>query len=217
MTTSAYTPTVSSPTPATDGLLVSYLTLRRIVGILGVALPVVLALWGFALCACVKLEPSISDYYSIRPRDALVGFLFAIASFLFTYTGYERKDAIAGKLACVFALGVALFPNGGSTVEKTVHYISAAALFLVLAYFSLFLFTKSAGARTRKKQQRNVVYTVCGVVMLVCIGGIAAYQLLLSDTFVASWKPVFWLEALALWAFGISWFIKGETLLKDPP
>ena len=28
-------------------------------------------------------------------------------------------------------------------------------------------------------------------------------------------KPVFWLESIALWAFGISWFIKGETLVKD--
>jgi hypothetical protein len=26
---------------------------------------------------------------------------------------------------------------------------------------------------------------------------------------------VFWLEALALWAFGFSWFVKGETLWKD--
>ena len=32
------------------GELVSYLTLRRIVGLLGVSLPLVLALWGFALC-----------------------------------------------------------------------------------------------------------------------------------------------------------------------
>jgi hypothetical protein len=28
-------------------------------------------------------------------------------------------------------------------------------------------------------------------------------------------KPVFWLEAFALWAFGVSWFVKGETLWKD--
>jgi hypothetical protein len=28
---------------------------------------------------------------------------------------------------------------------------------------------------------------------------------------------VFWLESVALWAFGISWFIKGDTLFTDRP
>ena len=27
--------------------------------------------------------------------------------------------------------------------------------------------------------------------------------------------PVFWLESIALWAFGISWITKGELILKD--
>jgi hypothetical protein len=39
--------------------------------------------------------------------------------------------------------------------------------------------------------------------------------LLLKDTAIAAIKPVFWLESLALWAFGISWFVKGETLWRD--
>jgi hypothetical protein len=26
---------------------------------------------------------------------------------------------------------------------------------------------------------------------------------------------VFWLESSALWAFGFSWFVKGETLWQD--
>jgi len=37
----------------------------------------------------------------------------------------------------------------------------------------------------------------------------------LKNTSVASIKPVFWLESLALWVFGWAWFIKGETLWKD--
>jgi len=28
-------------------------------------------------------------------------------------------------------------------------------------------------------------------------------------------KPVFWLEAIAIIAFGISWFVKGEGILED--
>ena len=197
------------------GALVSYVTLRRIVGILGVSLPVVLALWGFALCRCVGLQPSISDYYSLRTRDALVGILFTIGWFLFTYRGYERKDNVAGNLAGVFALGVALFPNSGTATERHVHFASALGLFLVLAYFSLFLFTKSAGSPTPQKRTRNAIYRLCGVSMLCCIAAIGVYYAALVNTSLSAWQPVFWLESLALWSFGISWFVKGETFFKD--
>lgn len=198
-----------------ENALVSYLTLRRTVGVLGVGLPVVLAGLGFGLCACTGLQPSISDYYALRSRDAFVGILFAIAWFLFAYRGYDRRDDVAGDLACVFALGVALFPNSGTAWEAVVHFGSAAALFLTLSYFALFLFTKSGGAPTAAKRLRNRVYRTCGVVMLACILLIGIYHSRLQDSVIAAWKPVFWLESLALWAFGVSWFVKGETVLKD--
>lgn len=197
------------------GELVSYITLRRIVGILGVSLPIVLALWGFALCRCHRVQPSISDYYSLRTRDALVGILFTIGWFLFTYRGYERKDNIAGNFAGVFALGVALFPNSGTTAERHVHFASALGLFLVLAYFSLFLFTKSAGSPTPQKRVRNAIYRLCGVSMVCCIAAIGVYYAALVNTPLSALQPVFWLESLALWSFGVSWFVKGETIFKD--
>ncbi len=200
---------------AEERVLVSYLTLRRVVGALGVVLPVLLALWGFALCDCVHVQPSISDYYRLRTRDVFVGILFTIGWFLFAYRGYERKDDVAGNLACLFALGVALFPSSGTQWERVVHFGSAFALFLVLSYFSLFLFTKSGGTPTPEKKIRNRIYTACGVSMLVCIALIGLYYWRLKDTAIAVLKPVFWLESSALWAFGFSWFIKGETLWKD--
>ena len=197
-------------------LLVSHLRLRRILGFLGIALPIVLAVWGFALAGwSLELHDSISDYYSFRTRDAFVGILFVIAWFLFTYRGYERKDDIAGYLACVFALGVAFFPNSGNSWEKIVHFSSAGGLFLVLSFFSLFLFTKSAGTRTPQKRKRNRVYITCGLVMLICLALTGIYYMFLKDTAISDIKPVFWLESLMIWAFGISWFVKGETLLKD--
>jgi hypothetical protein len=51
--------------------------------------------------------------------------------------------------------------------------------------------------------------------MLACIVLIAVYELFLSGTGLAELKPVFWLESLALWAFGLSWMTKGEVLLED--
>jgi hypothetical protein len=198
-----------------DRVLVSYLTLRKVVGLLGVLLPVLLAIWGFLLCGCAELRPSISDYYGMRTRDLLVGVLFTIAWFLFTYRGYERKDNVAGNLACLFALGVALFPNSGEDGERVIHFLSASGLFLVLAYFSLVLFTKSGGEPTPRKVIRNRVYVACGVSILGCILTVGVYTWLLQETGVADVQPVFWLESLALWSFGISWAVKGEALLAD--
>jgi dolichyl-phosphate-mannose--protein O-mannosyl transferase len=125
-------------------------------------------LWGFALCQCMGLLDSISDYYSLRTRDAFVGVLFVVAWFLFAYRGYERKDDLAGDLACLFALGVALFPNSGSNWEKVIHFSSAAAFFLVLSYFSLALFTKSGDSPTPEKKVRNRIYVTCGWVCTTC-------------------------------------------------
>ena len=145
-------------------------------------------------------------------------------------------DDIAGYLACVFALGVAFFPNSGESWERIVHFSSAGGLFLVLSFFSLFLFTKStdspkgfrrtvsafrfgavksANSQKREKKKRNKVYVVCGLVMLACLVLIGLYSLFWEDTAVSNIKPVFWLESIMIWVFGISWLIKGETLLKD--
>jgi hypothetical protein len=198
-----------------DNELVSYLTLRRVVGVLGVTMPVVVAVWGLALLGPPRLLPSISDYYSLRTRDVLVGVLFAIAWFLYTYRGYDDRDDVAGNLACVFALGVALFPNSGTRLDRVVHFVSAASLFLVLAYFSLFLFTRTGGSPTPRKKIRNTIYRTCGITILVCIVLIALYMWTLADSPVARFVPVFWLETFALWAFGFAWFVKGETLFKD--
>lgn len=208
-------------------LAFSYLILRRTVGILGVLLPIILAIGAVVLGSTTGLENSISAYYGTVMRGVFVGVLFSIGVFLFSYIGYEPSDTkkryepsdnVAGNLACLFALGVALFPvTSDKYVVRTIHSLSAALLFLTLAYFSLWLFTKTkaGGTRTPKKETRNKIYIACGVIMLTCIALIAIYNTFLRDTSIAEIKPVFWLESLALWAFGASWFVKGETLLKD--
>lgn len=202
----------SAPPSPTD---VSYRTLRRVVGLLGVVLPVLLAAWGFVLLGALQLEPSISDYCRLRTNDLLVGVLFTVGWFLFAYRGYSWEDELAGKVACVAALGVALFPLCGSGVDRALHFVSAGTLFATLAVFSLFLFTRSGGDPTRMKLVRNRLYRVCGVVMFLCLGLIGLCYLLPLSPELSRLSPVFWLETALLWSFGLSWFVKGETILKD--
>jgi hypothetical protein len=198
------------------GALVSYVTLRRVVGGLGVALPVVVAVWGFVLQGRLDLEDSISAYYDLRTRDAFVGILFVIAWFLFAYRGYEPIDNHVGDLGCACALGVALAPTNGSPIEHALHLGFAAALFFVLAFFCLALFTKTKGEMTPEKRLRNRIYVGCGCGILACMGLIALYFKFGGEVPKGGLgQPVFWLEAAALWFFGASWFVKGQTFFRD--
>ena len=204
-------------------LVISYLGLRKAIGIIGTALPFVLA-FGNILVEGPGIQDSISSYYHTGMRDVFVGSLCAIAVFLMSYRGYERKDDIAGDLACVFALGVALCPTTPDVnvtprdnIVGGLHLLFAAGFFLTLAFFSLVLFRKTDPTRapTRRKLQRNAVYTLCGYTILVCLALIVVIAFLSSDSPVKRLDPVFWLEAAAVVAFGVSWLTKGEAILKD--
>ena len=203
------------PSPNEEqSLVISYRALRRLIGLLGMALPIVVMLWGWTICGCTKVLPSISDYYALRTRDAFVGILSAIACFLFTYRGFDDDDRYAS-FAALCAVAVAFFPNSGTPLERQVHFTAAIGLLLTLAYFSLKIFTKSGGHPTAQKLVRNRVYTACGGLILGCVVLIGFYKSVLADSHLAVWHPVFWLETLALWAFGFSWLVKGETLWRD--
>ena len=210
--------------PTRDGTLVlSYLGLRKAVGIIGISLPFVLVLGGVLLGGS-GIQNSISAYYYTAMRDVFVGSLCAIAVFLISYRGYDRKDDLAGDLASICALGIALFPthfeaplSSNAKIIGTLHLVFGAMFFLTLAYFSLALFRKTDPAKvpTRRKLQRNVVYTVCGYTILACIALIVLFSLLPGDTSLEWLKPVFWLESVAVVAFGVSWLTKGEAILGD--
>lgn len=218
--------------PQSSILVISYLGLRKAIGILGVALPFALALGNILLRALgiqssvhgPVIEDSISSYYYTDLRNIFVGSMCAIGVFLISYRGYDRRDARAGRFAFICAIGVALFPTSplpvatpNQTLIGGVHLTFAALLFLTLSYFSLKLFTKTDPNKppTRQKQQRNVVYRVSGYIMLACIALIVVAALPPIKAMVEQLAPRFWLEAIAIVAFGISWLTKGEAILKD--
>lgn len=209
------------PAPHGDAHVLSYMGLRKTVGVIAIALPLVLVFgrWGLA---GVGMESSISAYYYTGMRDVLVGSLCAIAMFLLSYKGYERQDDIAGDMACAFALGIALFPTvpaGDPTPAQIVlgrlHAFCAGAFFLTLAYFSLVLFRKGVRHPTPRKVLRNRVYTVCGWTIVGCVLGLGIVHLLPREAAAHQLNPIFWLEAVGIWAFGWSWFTKGEGILSD--
>src|SRR5271169_6182359 len=107
-------------------LIISYLAMRRLIGILGIALPFIMILGGFAQGEPV-VQGSISGYYYTNMRDFFVGILSGVALFLISYKGYERIDDIVANMSGVFALGMIVFPTAiysGKTVRVGMFLIA---------------------------------------------------------------------------------------------
>lgn len=222
--------TQSSSEPSTQ-LLISYLNLRKTIGVLGVALPVLLVA-GDAILSGGGVQRSISYYHHTIMRDLFVGVLFLIAALLFTYKGYAIEscaiDNIVSHLGCAFAIGVAIFPclpdhtlpglSPSAVICHRLHFTSAILFFITLIYFCLVLFVKTDQQQPKKpKRCRNKIYRLSGYIMLGSMIFLGFYFIALRK-----WLPdlekvnlVFWFESLMLWAFGLSWLTKGQAILKD--
>ncbi len=220
-------------------LIISYMTLRKVVGWIGVLLPVVLLAGELAVFSG-PIPASISDYYYTHMRNVLEGSLCALGVFLLAYAGYDEWDRWITNAAGLFALGVAFFPTSppagaltaGQRVVGAIHMASAALTFIALAVMAL-RFAKTAGPperpaglagrlrlglgfgapgpRTARKKARNVVYRACAIAILACLALAGAAALLP----VPAWRHlplVYAFESLAIFAFGVSWFVKGGTL-----
>ena len=136
-------------------LIISFLTMRRLIGILGIALPVVLVLGGL-MQSEPAIQGSISGYYYTSMRDLFVGSLCAVSLFLMSYKGYERIDNFIAKMSGAFALGMVIFPTSmfsgkvvrvgvfliDDDVSLYIHLIFGALFFLSLSFNSIFLFTR---------------------------------------------------------------------------
>ena len=210
-------------------LIISYLTMRRTIGILGIALPIVVVAGGFIQNGFV-IEGSISGYYYTNMRDFFVGLLCIVSLFLISYKGYEKIDNLIGNLSGIFALGMIIFPTGmfsgkvvkvgmfliNDNISEYIHLTFGTLFFLALSYNSIFLFTKRHSTiLSKEKRRRNFIYRVCGIVMILSIICITIYTMFLRHTFLSKAYPVLFLESIALFAFGISWLIKGNTFFKD--
>jgi hypothetical protein len=219
-TAARHYPAVVPSTPG-DPRIISYMTLRQAVGYLGILLPFVLAA-GDWLIFRGGLQQSVSNYYYTGMRGVLVGGLCVIGAFLLAYHGYDRWDSLFTNAAGIGAVGVALFPtppdnpSARATIVGYFHFGFGTLMFVSLIVIALWLFRKTGpgSVRTRVKQLRDRVYLVCGIVMLVALSfaGIASLPF---ATALNPINPVFWGEATAIVAFGVSWLVKGQAILRD--
>jgi hypothetical protein len=219
--------------------VISYYTMRRAIGILGITLPFILVAGSSLFGECKEVQYSISTYYHTNMRNIFVGYNCAVALFLFAYRGHDWRDNLTGYLGCLFVLGVAFLPcnistsvqpciitpSGQNQLVGKLHNLSALLYFVVLIIYSLFLFPKThmdmiTGEKMfmgRQKRKRNVVFYICGGLMSSALLMILVYIWILEKHYpdLNRLDPVFWLEVVVLISFGISWLTKGQLFFRD--
>jgi hypothetical protein len=215
--------TTTTPPPRPPGnIMITYMTLRKVIGWLGISLSPVMVLGNFILDHTHVPQVSLSAYYYTSMRNQFEGIICGIAMFLVSYHGYTKQDSVFSKIAGFSALGIAFFATSDtgnkSDPVSILHYVTAGIFFAALSYMSVFLFTKStAPVMTPQKIKRNRVYRVCGIIMAVCIAFIPVDGITAIHDAIGFLKPTLIVETIALVAFGISWLTKGEFWLKDGP
>ncbi len=205
--------------------MINTIRLRATIGWLGMLLPwIVLFLsgiygYGFpdSISATYYLPTCITPFMIILGSAGLL---------LFSYKGYDKQDDVVCTIAGALALGICLFSCGTEDlairwselvaftnvgtfqiiprVSGILHNICAIGFFALLAYNSLFLFTKSSGEMTANKKKRNIIFRVCGVGMAISF--IAIVPISIFDW----WGGVWLVETIALACFGISWLTKAD-------
>jgi hypothetical protein len=200
--------------PALD---ISYLSLRKSIGWIGILMPWVVRAVGAFFGA--KALMSISAYYHTHGRDIFVGSLFGVGLFLSFYKGSSRQDrilAVIWGLAAIFIGLIPMNPCNDPDLQNlcvdpghtTYHFVPVAIFFAINIYMALFRFTKPSRLPvTPKKLQRNRVYVVSGIVMIVSALAIAYFDYRKISIFIP--------EAVAIAAFGVAWLVKGQMVLAD--
>lgn len=192
--------------------------LRCFIGLLGMALPIIVVV--LSLLYGYGFPDSISATYfiptCITPFMIILG---ASGILLMCYKGYTQVDNLINTLAGIAAWGVCLFPCAGgqgkigtfqldTTISGDIHLFSALVFFGILAYNSMFQFTKGSENPTPNKKKRNVIFRICGMGMIV------SFVLLpLVQYGILNIPHVVWvIEFIALQFFGISWITKANCI-----
>lgn len=221
-----------------DVWLKSSYTLRRLVGTLGILLPLLLPLQLLVTDHYQEVLESISHYYFTKSGPLFIAIMSLLAIFLIIYKE-TMTDFIISSVAGFFALCVVLFPTDSlikscvveadryivtvlpiDEFRQNFHYISASIFLGCLAYISLFLFTKNQPDSNEDNERalhlRRRLYRIFGVCMLVAMIGILLGSRFVNFGFLAAYKEMyndyhltFWFETIAVESFGFSWLAKG--------
>jgi hypothetical protein len=210
-------------------LVVSYLTLRQMIGWVAIVMPAAIRIGAFHF-EHIHSTNSISAYYYTGMRDVFVSTLVLAGALIACYRTPARSDNVVAIIAGLAAIGIGLFPMSPVYAQEILdqfpsmterlcyeshgilgyHFYFVAVFFALAFYLVYFRFSAFTPREpTREKVLRNRVYKVCGAAMLVGFVAIGVLHFLSKDA------SIFWPESLAVIAFSAAWLVKGQIVLKD--
>ena len=211
--------------------------IRKLIGILGLALPFALPL------TANDFLSSISHYYYLPlPSLILIIILSTLALFLISYKGYKidgtgAKEYLSddwitniGGLAALIVVIVPTCCYGSESVEveaicelenypllghdlswkDSIHLISAVVFLFAMGWMSIYKFTRGS----EKDSLEYMIYNICGYLVWGSIGVLFVYFALkrLINDFPEAKYIIYIMETIAVVPFGVSWLIKGKTM-----
>lgn len=91
------------------------------------------------------------------------------------------------------------------------HFWAAGISIVLLGYFPLIAFRRHTPTSGVGKPIRNRIYLISGVLVLISMTFILAHLIWFPTSHVwVKLRATFWLETIALTAFGLSWLTKGR-------
>jgi hypothetical protein len=217
----------------------SYLLIRSAVGVIGIALPIALMIGEAFFGGSVHARGSLSAYYHSPMQDLFVGSLCVIGVLLLTYMAGQKAtvDFVFSTVAGVTVLGAVFFPTNRpdipateplcgpntkpeppscSPIESTFgeHQVAIIhAICAILFIASLFVICLAFAHRERVDRGKPgwaLVHYICAGAMALAAAWWGIGTWLSIDIFTL--QPLYICEVLSVWAFAVSWFLKGDAL-----
>lgn len=208
-----------------DHIFNTYLNLRYGLAIIAALLPLIV--FGVAKLQGVDLQDSISDYYwaAVTGRQPpsrvwFIGGLFAVASGLYLYKGFSKRENYALNMAAILGVGVAVFPNDGNCTQNcgggiSIHGFCAVTMFLFLFYVVWFraedtLKHLPENAKPNADWFRKAFKVIAVFMLLSPLTAFGVNFVWGTDT-----SYIFAIEAVGIVAFAAYWFFKSWELSQS--
>lgn len=199
---------------------------RQIVGWLGISLPFVV--YGVLLASGGPARPleSLSHYYHTWAQVPFVLIVGFMGLYLLLYKGEEGLDFMLSSFAGLGAFVLVWAPTGpicspepvrwiitqntGSCLLESLHFGGAGVFLACLSFILFFFFPRFGQVSARHKW----FYKSCAVVMWAAFLVVLFGKSIFGAYVYLKCSLTFWMECVAIWAFGLSWLVKGWS--KSP-